>query len=125
MARISVVKPRPAKWLRRWIGNSAQRLGRTFPDEPQGVQSKARSLDTCRQLRLLEACQPDFLWANVIVHARERLQTLHFVAKQVVDFVEGRLAQCGGLGLCQICGGLEHGGECPANDFGIFDQLVG
>jgi DNA-binding TFAR19-related protein (PDSD5 family) len=50
-------------------------------------------LETCRELRLLDLRQLDFLRANVIVHARERLQTLHFVAKQVVDFVEGRLAQ--------------------------------
>ena len=69
--------------------------------------------------------EPDFLWTNVIVHPREGLQALHLVAEQVVHFIQGRLAQSCGFGLCQIRGDLEHGGECPADDFGILDQFVG
>ena len=61
----------------------------------------------------------------MIVHLREGLQALHLVAEQVIHFIQGRLTQCCGFGFRQIRGGLEHSGECPADDCGIFDQFVG
>jgi hypothetical protein len=122
---LNVTAPK-ATWnpLQRVI-NSAQCRGWTFPDEPQGVQSEAGLLEGSRQFLLLCFRKSDLLRANVIVHPRERLQALYLVAEKLVHFVEGRLTQCRGFGFCQHRGGLEHGGECPAGDFGILDQFVG
>ena len=72
-------------------GDSAQRFGLTYPDEPQGVQSEGRLLEGSRQFRLLVLGQPDFLRTNVIVHLREGLQALYLVAEQVIHFIQGRL----------------------------------
>jgi len=82
-------------------------------------------LEGSRQFLLLCFRQSDLLRANVIVYPRERLQALYLVAEKFVHFVERRLTQCCGFGFCHHAGGLEHGGECPAGDFGIFDQFVG
>jgi hypothetical protein len=58
-----------------------QAVRRTLPNQAQAIQTQPRFLQNRRQFRVLGLGQADFLRAYVIIHPRERLQTLQLVAE--------------------------------------------